>query len=318
MDELIKQLREIRVESSGDVHVLMGKSYLPIDIEKKNFHVMSENDLTVDLTFIDGGQAILFESAGFCLGFIRVAVLSYSNNRRVSRNIEELYVLITENENSFLINTFPAGEFNNLKFDPENESLRNGMDRASPSRILSVIRRFAELKKAQGLKNVILDGTLEARYPHELEYINRLESVSALSKTCSLTTNIGVGITNYLRLLDDSEWYYTPIVKNNNKNHSAEIYFVKLNKKSDYVFRFEHKGIAAEKIMCALQKNSTDPVFLGYPYGLVDVDNAARVTEQEKKMLQTQISVKLGKEWFSFSKMLKSMNAHEILDNIRF
>lgn len=318
MDELIRRLGELRRIPSQDVHVLMSKNYLPLTIDKKNFHEIKLFNDVVDMTFIDGGQAILFESAEFCLGFIRVAALQYSNNKRVSRNTEEFYILITENDGSFVITSFPNGEFNNLKFDPENESLRNGIDRASPSRILSVIRRFAELKKAREYSNVILDGTLEARYPGELEYIKNLENISAISKTCSLTTNLGVGIVNYLVLLNKKKWHYYPVVINKNKNHLAEISFVKLNEKSDYVFRFEQKGNVVEEILFALVKNSIDPTFIGYPYGLIDADQVARVSEQEKKMLQTQISIKLGSNWNEFSKCLKSMNAHEILDNIKF
>lgn len=318
MDELLKKLRELKAQSSDNVHIVMGKSYSPIIIDKKNFHEIISFDNLSDLTFIDGGQAILFESAGFCIGIIRVAAISYSNNKRVNRDIEEFYVLITEKDNSFIINSFPNEKFNNLHFDPENETLRNGIERASPSRILSVIRRFAELNSAKNYKNAVLDGTLEARYPNELDYIEKLENVSAISKTCSLVTNVGLGVVNYLESLNDKKWRYYPIVINNNKNHQAEISFIKLMEKSDYIFRFEHKGNDAGKIIYTLSKNSADPIFLGYPYGLVDADNAARITDREKKMLQTQISVKLGKDWGRFSKMLKSMNAHDILDNIKF
>ena len=213
---------------------------------------------------------------------------------------------------------FPKNDFNDMNFNSEDEKLVHGGDTASCARMLSVIRRLAELKHATHFDNPILDGTLEARYPYELDFIAELKKVTALAKTCSLTTNTGFGITDYLASLNDGVWYYYPVVKNNNKSHPAEIYFVKLNDKSDYVFRFENNGNDAKKVINLLMKNSKDPVFLGYPYGLVDADNTARVSEQEKKMLQTQISVKLGKEWSGFSKMLKSMNAHEILDNIRF
>ncbi|MGV8150286.1 MAG: DNA double-strand break repair nuclease NurA [Candidatus Woesearchaeota archaeon] len=316
MDELIRKLKGIKNDSSLGAHILMNKNYSPIIIDENNFHDIELFDEPI--TFIDGGQAVLFESAGFCLGFIRVAALKYSSNKRIFKDIEEFHVLVLANDGMFSVNTFPKNELDNLKIDPENESLRNGVERASPSKIISVIRRLAELKKANDYVNVILDGTLEARYPHELSYITNLKNASALSKTCSLITNTGDGIVTYLKSMNDNSWYYYPIVQNNNKNHPSEIFFVKLNKNSDYVFRFEHKGEIAKKIIGTLAKNSIDPTFLGYPYGLVDVDQYARISEQEKKMLQTQISVKLGSEWKNFSKNLKSMNAHEILDNIRF
>jgi hypothetical protein len=320
MDELIGELKTLRAVTSKECHILMNKNYPPINITKENFHEISnESDMTKsEITFIDGGQALLFESAGFCIGFIRTAAITYADNKRTSKDVKDFYILIKEDDEKFVVKTFPKNDFNDMKFDPEDETLRLGAERASSSRVVSVIRRLAELGHASGFKNPVLDGTLEARYSHESGFIAGLDEVSALSKTCSLTTNTGLGITDYLRTLNEFEWYYYPIVKNNNKKHPAEIYFVKFDDKSDYVFRFEHKGKNAEKIISMLKKNSVDPIFLGYPYGLVDADNTARVSEQEKKMLQTQISVKLGKEWSGFSKMLKSMNAHEILDNIRF
>lgn len=319
MDDLIKELKNIKTRSSDKCYLSMNKNYSPIDIDKINFHEIENlKDDSSELTFIDGGQAILFESAGFCIGFIRTAAITYDYNKRTSKNIKEFYILVKDDDGKFIIRTFPKNDFNDMKFDPEDEKLKYGIDKASCARILSVVRRFAELKHASRFDNPILDGTLEARYPYELDFINELKKVSALAKTCSLTTNTGFGITNYLMSLNDGAWYYYPIVKNNNKSHPAEIYFLKLNDKSDYVFRFENKGDDAPRIIDLLMKNAKDPVFLGYPYGLVDADNTARVSEQEKKMLQTQISVKLGKEWPGFSKMLKSMNAHEILDNIKF
>ncbi len=322
MDDLINELKHLKAGSLGECHALMNKNYSPIVIHKKNFHGIKEINSLFDVTFVDGGQAILFESAGFCIGFIRVAAMTYHGNRRISRDIEEFTIVIKEKDGTFITKTFPKNEFEELKFDPEDESVRMGMERATCSRILPIIRRLAELKFASKYANVLLDGTLEPRYPYESDYIKKLGNASALSKTCSLTTNTGLGVVEYLRLLNDGEWYYYPIVKNNNKNHPAEIYFVKFNEKSDYVFRFEHKNsdseASAETVMAFLKKNSSDPVFLGYPYGLMDADNAARVSEQEKKMLQTQISMRLGQEWDQFSKMLKSMNAHEILDNIKF
>lgn len=325
MDDLIHELKNLKSNNGGECHVLMNKNYSPIAIDKKNFHEIKEGNSLFELTFVDGGQAALFESAGFCIGFIRVAAITYSKNKRISRDIDEFFVLIKEDDEEFIVKTFPntnpsIKEFDGIRFDPEDETIRTGSERATCTRILPIIRRLAELKLASKFENVILDGTLEARYPYELAFIKKLNNASALSKTCSLTTNHGLGMIDYLRNMDDGSWYYTPVVVNNNKNHPAEIYFVKLNEKSDYIFRFEHKmgTVDAEVVLEILKKNSIDPVFLGYPYGLVDADNAARVSEQEKKMLQMQISTKLGKEWDKFSKMLKSMNAHEILDNIKF
>ncbi len=318
MDNLINELKGLRSDISRESHIIMNKQYSPIIIDKKNFHEIHSSDKEMEITFIDGGQSILFEGAGFCIGFIRVAGITYKHNKRISRELIEFTALVREKDGRFIINTFPKNEFDGMIFDPEDESIRSGTERATCSRVIPILRRFAELKHASKFENPVLDGTLEARYPYEVDYIKNLKNPSALAKTCSLTTNAGLGITDYLNSIDSGSWYYHPIVKNNNKNHKAEIYFLKLNDRSDYVFRFENDGDNVQDIMSFLKANSTDPVFLGYPYGLIDADHSARVSEQEKMALQTQISVKLGKEWDQFSKMLKSKNAHEILDNIKF
>lgn len=323
MEELIDAIKAMDPDFSKPCNILMNKNYSPILIDKNNFHPIKdtahpESKHDAEITFVDGGQSILFEGAGFCIGLIRVAGITYKCNKRVSRELIEFTVFVQENDGKLFVKTSPKNEFDGMVFDPEDESIRSGTERATCSRIIPIIRRLAELRTASKFRNPILDGTLEARYPYEVDYIKNLKNPSALAKTCSLTTNMGLGITDYLSLMDGGSWYYHPIVKNNNKSHNAEIYFVKLNERSDYVFRFENNGDDAHEIISLLKKNSIDPVFLGYPYGLIDADHSARVSEQEKKALQTKISMKLGKDWNRLYRLLKSMNAHDVLDNIKF
>lgn len=325
MDDLIIEIKNLKSIPVKDSYVLMNKDYSPILIDKKNFYQISNlnvYDNSLELTFIDGGQAILFEGASFCIGVIRVAAITYVNNSRVSKNLDEFNVLVLFKGDNFVVKTFPKSNFNELSFDSNDESLKFGNERATPSRILSIIRRLAELNLASKFDNSVIDGTLEARYPYEINYIKNLKNAFAISKSCSLITNNGVGITDYLRNLMDGKWFYYPIVKNNNPLHPAETGFVKLHNDSDYVFRFEFmNNIDFKKVLGeinSLSLNSMDPVFLGYPYGLIDVDQYARITENEKKTLQTKIWVKLGKERNQFSKLLTSMNSHEILDHLKF
>jgi hypothetical protein len=337
MDDLISELRKISHDKNDDASVLvMGKNYSPITLSKNNFHsIISSNE--GGILFVDGGNAIIFESAGFCLGIIRVAGLKYKNNKRVMRDVKEFYALIKEEKqgdtNKFLVKTFPSTSFDGLVFDPEDNSLKNGMERSSCSRIIPVIRRFAELEHAYTLDDkdisfILLDGTLETRYLYEQDYLKKLletEKVCALSKTCSLTTNNGPSITK--TLLDYSSdpnlnaWYYYPIIENHNPEHDANIYFIRLGLQSDYVFRFEiQKNIRLDIpiIMGLLLANSRDPIFLGYPYGLVDVDNVARISLEECRLLKTRLMIELGQDWNELSKSMNSLNAHDILDKIKF
>jgi hypothetical protein len=332
MDDLIAELKNSISDGpdGSDEFLQMSSRYSPIKIVADNFHDIRRNTLLQkNILFVDGGNSILFESAGFCLGYIRTCGILYNGNVRLSRKSAEFYILVRESGGVFNVKTFPDSDFNNLVFRSEDESLRNGLERSTPSKIIPVIRRFAELRFAKLLDNhnvdyILLDGTLEARYPYEKEYLDGLCQTAkscSLGKTCALTTNQGVPITKRLYDMKDGEWYYHPIVENHNPAHQADIYFVKFNSRSRHVFRFEvqagFKGDIAD-LFSGLATNSKDPVFLGYPYGFVDVDSHARVSEEERKSLQTYISVKLGKEWNEFSKNLNSLNAHEILDKIRY
>jgi hypothetical protein len=343
MDELVKELKNIVTKKDvRDDYLLMNSKYVPVKIESKNFHnIIAEKDYKTSkkVLFVDGGNSILFESAEFCIAFIRVGGIVYSNNKRINRKSQEFYLLIKENNGKYSVKTYPETSFNNIAFDPEDESLKNGLEKCGITRIVSVIRRLAEIEYANtqsaNVDYVIMDGTLEARYPLEDKYLTQLflsGKACALSKTCTLTTKNGLSITK--KLLDlgsktnSDKWYYYPSVTNNNPKHSAEMYFIKLNAKTNYVFRFEVQKNFNEKnnenndsiseLLSILASNSNDPIFLGYPYGLIDVDQYVRVSDDESRLLQTKLSTKLGKDWNELSKHLNSTNAHSILDKIKF
>lgn len=336
MDELVRELKDITSKKEdNDEYLSMNLRYVSIKIEHKNFHPINFHPISgyvgKKMLFVDGGNSILFESAAFCIGFIRVGGILYSEGKRITRKSEEFYVSVKESDGKYSVKTYPETSFSDMTFNPDDESLRNGMERCDMSRIISLIRRFAEIdhafRNSADADYLLLDGTLEARYPSEDKYLERLFTTGkacALSKTCSLTTKNGISIT---RLLHDSSedinsaWYYNPIVINDNPKHHAEIYFVRLHERSGYVFRFEiqdrFRGDVHE-MFSALVHDSKDPIFLGYPYGLIDVDQYVRISEEESELLRTKISVKFGKGWNDFSKSLNSMNAHSVLDKIRF
>jgi len=336
MDELVRDLKNVASKkSTDDDYLLMNSKYVPLKIESKNFHDI--HDISAPgfirksarkTLFVDGGNNVLFDSAAFCVSFVRVAGITYSDNKRIKRALKEFYLLVKENDGKYYVKTYPETSFNLMIFDPEDESLRNGLEKCTAARIVSVIRRFAEIEYAYEHSNdadyVIMDGTLEARYLFEKDFLEKLFSsgkACSLSKTCALTTKNGVSITKQLLDLHEGVWYYNPIVTNNNQKHDAEMYFIKLNHKTNYVFRFEiQKKFAGDtaELFSILASNSNDPIFLGYPYGLIDVDQYARVSDDESRLLQTKLSVKLGKEWNEMSKHINSINAHSILDKIKF
>ena len=333
MDRLVNDLKNVAMKKDkGEDYLLMNSKYVPYKIEVKNFHNILPNNEVKKILFVDGGNTVLLDSAAFCVSFIRVCGVTYFANKRINKSMKEFYLLVKETNGKYYVKTYPETSFNSMVFDPEDELLKNGSDKCNVTRIVSIIRRFAEIEYAYSNSNdidyILLDGTLEARYPFEEEYLSRLCAVGkacSLSKTCTLTTRNGLSMTK--KLLDISHesihamWHYYPAVVNNNPKHAAELYFVKLHNKTDYVFRFEvQKNFSGDvrELFFTLALNSSDPIFLGYPYGLIDVDQNARVSDDESRLLQTKLSVKMGKDWNELSKHINSTNAHSILDKIKF
>jgi len=95
--------------------------------------------------------------------------------------------------------------------------------------------------------------------------------------------------------------------------------FVKLHEKSKYIFRFEiykEQKQHINNVINLISNNCKDAVFIGYPYGLIEADRTARVSNQEKDMMLTIFSAKFGKDWEKIKESLSNIDAHEILDNI--
>ena len=96
------------------------------------------------------------------------------------------------------------------------------------------------------------------------------------------------------------------------------MFFVKLHEKSKHIFRFEiykEQKFNINRILSLIAENSNDPVFLGYPYGLIEADRFARISNKELDYFKTMITLKLGAD-SRLNEHLSSRNAHEILDRI--
>ena len=77
-----------------------------------------------------------------------------------------------------------------------------------------------------------------------------------------------------------------------------------------------NQKMKAEEAINELTGNCTDPIFIGYPYGLIEADKVARISNNEKESLKTMFLIKLKSK--NIEKYLNSANAHEILDRISF
>ena len=129
-----------------------------------------------------------------------------------------------------------------------DKRIKEGVERASITKVCSIIRKSAELLLTKELLGdmesgdmVVLDGTLEAKFEIEENQFNILYEeaikknilITALSKSTNLLSSTGNAIQSVLfKNAPDNIWFYHPIVDINVKSHLAEMYFIKLHKKS--------------------------------------------------------------------------------------
>jgi hypothetical protein len=326
------------LEEKGTHIQLNDPSYKPINLSKNNFHEIKTIKSNQRISFIDGGNTEILKAPNFSLQLIRIYLTIYQNNKRINAKKIEFYILINainQEENITYKTQFFGIDKEIVKFDSFDKTIRQGNHRIAISSIGNVIRRFTELETAKNIMGelenndiIILDGDLKSSITDEIDYLNKLYekaiekniTIAAISKTSELFTEKGNALIPILNELSPKEeWYYHPLVKS--ENNKADMYILKLNKSSKHTFKFEISNktkYKIDEILSILKENSKDPVFLGYPYGLIEADNFARVSNKEKDYLMTIFLTKLGKDNEKIAQYLNTSNSHSILDSISY
>jgi len=283
----------------------------PLPINQTNFQAItpaSETKSTKSLTFIDGGQAEILSAANFCLSFIRIFAITFNNNKKTSFTKKEFYLftkaVYQTNELYYQSKIFGDQilDKQDLFIYSHDQTIRTGTERAPISKIANLARRFAELSLAKTLTSdfIILDGTLTPTFPNEEKYLRQQNNISALAKSSQLFTTSGNNPHILLnKIAPHPLWHYklTP--------HTS---FVKLHERAQHIFRFEGNP----EVLPYLIPNSQDPLFLGYPYGLILADKFARISNEEKNSLKIKFLIKNPE----IANYLNTTNAHDILDSL--
>lgn len=343
MDEikgLADRITSLIPDYNGDYFLFSSRGYEPYTISEKNFFKISQLDLDKSVAFIDAGNAEIFSSPNFSLHFIRVFCSVWRGKKREWIKKYEMYSLahlITEQNNvSCNVEIMPIKEklLENLQF---NKLEKTGEGSVRISGIGQIVRRFSELKAASLLVDkleensiLLLDGTLQARSEEEQRLLDELYGkalkrnviIGALAKTTNLFTKKGNSAAALLNTIGPKNpWYYFPVVEINNDAHKARVFFVKLHEKSDYVFRFEsfnENRFNANEFFGFLSFLSRDVSFLGYPYGLVDADRFARISNEESELLKVKFVARAGKNFEKLKKYANAINAHDVLNGMYF
>lgn len=288
-----------------------------IEINKDHFAQIPANFTQKSLAFIDGGQAEILSAGTFCLSLIRVGALIYLNNLKLKEYKHEFFLLTTaKHEHGEVVYEsiiFPVQgtkiiDEQDLFISSADATIKVGTERASITQVANMARRFAELAVAarvgaDGAEVIVLDGTLEPSFRNEEKYLSKLPvNICALAKSSSLFTISGNSPVVLLQKLSPAGcWSYFI---------EEQSYFVRLHEKSRHVFRFTGN----KDFLSYLAENSTDALFLGYPYGLIAVDKFARVSNEEKRSLKMNFLLKADNR--EIAEYLSTTNAHDILDNL--
>lgn len=278
------------------------------------------------IAFVDGGNAEILKAPNFSLQFIRLYATVHENNQRIAQIKKEFYALIVAQGKktglAYEIETFDTDFTMQQTFAADDATLRTGMHLATPGAIADAVRTFAEYTLAQEICKdlragdiLVRDGDLMPTQTHAQNYLNELKRMAiqrgvllcGLSKTTTLLTDAGNSAAAALqRMAPASMWAYQPPGSNTS--------FVKMHPKSAFVFRLDviqhdHARIVAN----ALAAEATDPIMLGYPYGLIEADQFAQVPGNEANKLRLQIRAHGGTQ---LTAHLAALSAHETLNKL--
>ena len=333
-DILTKINEKIKEESS--FIKFSNEEYTPISISKDNFYAIDNLKTSKKIAFIDGGGQEIVRAPNFSVNFFRVFYTIYKNNHRTNAEKKEFYTLTytydKNNEIFYKVDIYPLNfKIDSFEISSLDKNLKKGDHRITISDLNAMILRFAELEGVSFIAQnkladiILMDGTLEPTYTNEELYLNKIFSeiekkkiiFTALSKSSTWFTDSGNSVIGAFKGISSlPEWYYYPIVDNKSETHRAEIYLTKLNKFSDFIFRFEifnEQNKDAKEVLSLLKDNANDIIIPGYPYGLIEADKFARISNRERDYLKTIFNVNSNHSLKPYT-----LDLHDRLDKISF
>lgn len=337
-EQIIKQILEkisIKNDIKDESISFSDKRYRAFELDKKNFHGIGSAITDKKIAFIDGGNADILNLGDLSLQLVRVYYNIFHKNKKIESKRHDFYVLVQtigkEDKIEYSVEISPNNLLGSLMFDSFDDTLSEGKHRVNISKIGEAVRRFLELHLAKVVVDrldkgdiIVLDGSLEASMTNEVDFFDGLFQkalekdiiISGLSKSCTLLTDKGNSVLSVLKAISPAGcWYYYPAAEINSEEHQADLFFARLNENSKYIFKvdiFKKNSYSPDEVFSLLKDNSKDPVFLGYPYGLIDADKFARVSNNEKEYLKTMLMVRLKREDLGD----RSVDAHSVLDSI--
>lgn len=307
--------------------VLKGANPVPLDA--RNFHTLDEVR-GKRIGFVDGGNNILFLSPGQAIHMLRLYYSIFKDGKKVEHG-RYTFILDADydaSQQSFVTRIYDVDSSHLLP--DKMVILEEEIDeREKIKGIGSYVRRLAEWLLLENIMDrcdiLVRDGSLQTGQRRENEYAKRVfdklgsKVLVGFSKTCSLITERGYSLIASIHHLSkkngvQAPWYYNPIAKNIS-TIKGDMFVVKLHPFSEYVFRVEvYPEDRAAEALGALIPMANDPIFIGYPYGLIDADVNARITDEEAKMYKRIIYNSADE----FTRMqANAMNSHDKISEVK-
>jgi hypothetical protein len=259
-------------------------------------YVVDSGNTLKKVLFIDGGNSSIIETGSYLVSYVKIAGIIYEQQKVVSKHIFNFFVYV-DNQDSENVRVYSNAEIPFL-----NSLYTLNVKRGD----LNLVEKVNEFRKQAEFKlgNYLSEKAEVIVFDGEGTEIKTKTSLG-ISKSCSLLTRNKKGVIDSLNELHTKldMWRFG----------NDRLSFVKLNQNSHHIFRLDTYSGNIDAIVSLLSFYSTDPVFLGYPYGLIKADQEARVSNEEKSILRVMFNSMINLE-----KTEVSTNAHSKLDSVSF
>ncbi|NPA75281.1 MAG: hypothetical protein GXO25_04280 [Euryarchaeota archaeon] len=302
---------------------------VPVPISKSNFKFIDA--IPARLCFVDGGNSHLFLAPGHAIHMVRLYASLFDGNTRKKEwrytyIIDARYLPDKNRYRARIYDIDGSGIYpEEVMYIPEHI-----MKDERIKGVGAYMRRIGEWLLTKEIVDecefIVRDGALQTGEKEEGIYASAViahmrdgKGIVGLSKTCTLLTDRGYSLVAAVHHTAEragirAPWYYNPLARGIDSIY-GDMYVVKLHPASRYAFRAEvYPESLAERIFAALVVHSNDPEFLGYPYGLLDADIHARISDEEAKMYRTMLYDYVDE----FSELeMNTLNAHDIISEVR-
>lgn len=292
-----ERLSKIERDANPKIH-LEGKVFT---IKKEKFEDLQETASTFKhIVFVDGGNQDILTTPGFTMQKIRISKVFYESD--VRKNIESIeYYILVDDEGKVVY------EENNKKIEEVYEK--------DPISAFRKTKEFEQAKKEKDL--VILDGPLNQMLlkPQIFNKTTTKKNVVGIAKTTKAQSTNKLPINYIFKTFTKNNDIKPPYIFEAFTIKNTKTFFVNMYK--NRVLRIDiHHQANIHNILNSLKKHFYDASFPGYPYGLIDADDNARVTNIEISEDKLNLKTVIGNS--NYTILDESFDAHDILDNMKF